>query len=668
VPASHHSSARTASQPSVLLLEQYDALAAAIGSALKKFAPHHATSVARTLAEAEKLAAKIQPELFMIDVDPPWIGISEFLEKMRDAYPTARVLIIGASIHAEIAAERGFFCGLQFIGKPFELAAFGAAVQAVLGPWHESEAAVARGTLRDLNSIEILLLHCTAGANVTINLAANAHRRGKIYIVGGQIAHAEAGELTGAEALREMLSWSKARASETKAAAPKQRTIERDWPGIIVQALREQKAAAPIRVAPVAQPPPKTKKTGKKIVVIDDTEMLLIFVEDVLATDDPQLQITTALSGTDGVKETERVLPDLVLLDFSLPDFNGDEVCKRLLQNERTARVPVLMMSGHIAEMNAVATKFENVVATIEKPFLSDALVQLVKKTLAAGPRAVVPKKKEQPIAPAAPTPPPKQAPPAKTPTLRSKQTTVPKAPAPPPQDQQSRIERTTSVTSALAPSEFEMQRRPEPAPPMQVAAAPAAPVVRVAPSEKTDAVLSLYLEVLSMQLTPELQMGAIRARPSSPIVSLQLSSAAAQSAIGQTGFQLGATSLDTNGRITALRLIPTSHLFQAAQTRAAFEIGGVAVIPNKMRARVQLTPAGTTPMTMEMLAHLELVAVELSPTFQVSQLILNSRANSVRVTLDPKAPHQSGANFEASSLKLDPEGRITELVLSPIR
>jgi hypothetical protein len=72
--------------------------------------------------------------------------------------------------------------------------------------------------------------------------------------------------------------------------------------------------------------------------------------------------------------------------------------------------------------------------------------------------------------------------------------------------------------------------------------------------------------------------------------------------------------------------------------------------------------------MTIEMLAHLELVAVELSPTFQVAQLILNSRANSVRVTLDPKAPHQSGANFEASSLKLDPEGRIIELILSPIR
>src|SRR5262249_56655341 len=131
---------------------------------------------------------------------------------------------------------------------------------------------------------------------------------------------------------------------------------------------------------PEARPP----KTGKKIVVVDDTEMLLIFVEDTLATADPSLQITTALSATDGLREIERLIPDLVLLDYSLPDFNGDELCERLLQNERTGRVPVLMMSGHVPEMNAAAARLPNVAAKIEKPFLSDALVDLVQRTLRA--------------------------------------------------------------------------------------------------------------------------------------------------------------------------------------------------------------------------------------------------------------------------------------------
>src|SRR5205814_2742463 len=138
-------------------------------------------------------------------------------------------------------------------------------------------------------------------------------------------------------------------------------------------------------------------KTGKKIVVVDDTEMLLIFVEDVLATAEPDWQITTATSGNEGLREIERVNPDLVLLDYSLPDFNGDEVCRRMLENQQTAHVPVLMMSGHVQQMDATAARFGNVVATIEKPFLSDALVALVQRTL-AGDRPMVERVPPQPV------------------------------------------------------------------------------------------------------------------------------------------------------------------------------------------------------------------------------------------------------------------------------
>ncbi|HME87603.1 MAG TPA: DUF2934 domain-containing protein, partial [Chthoniobacterales bacterium] len=74
-------------------------------------------------------------------------------------------------------------------------------------------------------------------------------------------------------------------------------------------------------------------------------------------------------------------------LDYSLPDFNGDELCERLLENARTARVPVLLMSGHVHEMNAAAARLPNVVAKIEKPFFSEALVDLVQRTLEAAHR-----------------------------------------------------------------------------------------------------------------------------------------------------------------------------------------------------------------------------------------------------------------------------------------
>ena len=91
MPASHQSSTANVAQPAILLLEKYDALAAAICSALKKFAPHHAPVVAPSIDEAETLAGKTKPDLFIIDFDPSYPGLSEFLQKMRKTLADARI-------------------------------------------------------------------------------------------------------------------------------------------------------------------------------------------------------------------------------------------------------------------------------------------------------------------------------------------------------------------------------------------------------------------------------------------------------------------------------------------------------------------------------------------------------------------------------------------------
>jgi DNA-binding response OmpR family regulator len=648
VPARSKSINTDVSQPSIVVLEEYDALAAALSSALKKFAPHHNGAFAGSLKEVEKLAGDLGPELFIFDVDPPWAGITKMLEQLRDSHPEARVLIIGAPIPQEIAAERGSFGALQFVEKPFDLAAFGAAVQALLGPWRESEP---RGTFRALSVIDALLLHCAAEANVILEVRSRS-RTGEIHVAGGQVSHAETGKLKGEDAFAKILSWSKVDLGEKRITGSPRRTIGPTWAALAVEALSESR---PEVSEPRPPPHEVPSKAGKKIVVIDDTEMLLILVEDVLATAEPEWQITTARSGTQGLREIARVVPDLVLLDYSLPDFNGDEVCRRLLENNQTAAVPVLMMSGHVTQMNATAARFENVVATIEKPFLSEELVNLVRRILATKKPFV----KKVLVEPTPATPPivermAQPPPPAVAP--------LPPPPPPPPKPRIAPAPRPKPAipTPTLAPVQSHIERHTP---------APVPPAVRVRPADGSSAVLGLFLEVLSMQLTSQLQMGAIRARPASLTASLRLDSAAARGAIpAETGFQLGPAQFSKEGQISTLRLLPTSKPLQPAQMRNAFEIGGVALIPNESRARVQLTPAGTTPMTMELFAHLELTSVELTPNFHVAQLIMNWRTTAVRVTLNPKAPEQTAAKFEMRVEKIDNSGRIAELLLSPIK
>jgi len=645
VPASLPSFAGTTPQGSVLLLEGYDALAVAISSALKKFAPRYVTVVARSLAEARVLAARNAPDLFIIDFDPSYPGLTEFLHEMQGAHASARVLVIAAGVSREIAAERRSFGALQFIEKSFEVADFGAAVQALLGPWRESESASSRGTLSFLSLPDIVLLQCAGGISLALQIKDSAEHSGVVHISDGQISHAETGGRSGVDALGEMFTWSEARMSEAERPASAPRTIHGPWAVVFLEAWRRAGLSKPPGILPSEEARPKT---GKKIVVIDDTEMLLIFVEDVLATADPNLQITTALDGVSGIKEIERVIPDLVLLDYSLPDLNGDEVCRRLLQEERTARVPVLMMSGHVPEMAAAAARLENVVTTIAKPFLSDALVDIVQRTLAAGPR-LAPSSRAS-VAPVAPAHAPAVA--ALKPSREPKR----------PEDGEDASESIPAIVSA-----------PSTQPAESVTAAPKVQTVSppLVSGRQNDVVLGLFLEVVSMQFTPQLRMGAVRAKPSSFTVSLHMPSAALRETFPlKTGFQLGQTELDTNGRITTLRLSPTLKPFQPALTRNAFEIGDVAVIPAQARERVELIPAAAAAMTMQLLAQLELVGVQLSPTFQVAQLILKWRSDAVRVTFSSNgiADEKSGAAFETAAIRLDNSARIAELLLNPIR
>jgi hypothetical protein len=171
------------------------------------------------------------------------------------------------------------------------------------------------------------------------------------------------------------------------------------------------------------------------------------------------------------------------------------------------------------------------------------------------------------------------------------------------------------------------------------------------------------------MQLTPTLRMGTIRARLSSLTVSLHVSSPALRAALPPNGFQLGPVDLDRRGQIAVIRVIPTVQPFMPLKTRSSLEIGGLAVIPANSHSLLQLTPSGQAPMRMHLLAPLELAGVELSPTFQISQLVLKSRGPQVRVTLSEQAvgQGQSGTTCETAGVQLDGAARLSELTLNPV-
>jgi DNA-binding response OmpR family regulator len=676
VPASQETPAGTA--PSVLLVEEYDALAAAIASALKKFAPAHRVRVVESLAEAEASLVEFSPRLLIVDFDPPRSDAIEFLKRVSGTHSDARMLAIASGVPSQLNAQRAAPTAIQFIDKPFELAEFGAAVQALLGPWANAISGDSRGTLRNLTARDLVPLECLNLATAVLHLRSEDDRAGQIHFLDGQITHAATENFSGVGALKQMMGWRNPRASETERVVDAPRTIHGGWQSVLVEAFPEAVVsaeeapglvAAATATVPHETPTKPAEKTGKKIVVVDDTEMLLIFVEDALSTADPTLQIVTAFTGSEGLRRAEITLPDLVLLDYSLPDLRGDQVCERLLQNEATARIPVLMMSGHVSEMAATARKYRNVAATLAKPFMSEALVALVKQTLAKGPlpagrpptqaNGEEPDKKNGARGDSGPeektvstlTPPMAARPVVPKPIATPPPPVVP-APAPPP----------IVVQPAAPPPPVVIPTAPPPA-----VLAPPVPVFPVssplAAANGSSVVVGLGLEILAIQFTPRFQIGAIRARPTFSTLSLSHSSVPGQNLLA--GFQVGPVELDANGRIHTMRVLPTRRPPVPVEVTTQLAISDVALV--NQSASFQVTGGGqASPMTVELLALFKVARVELSERFEVSQLILQSAGSRVRVNLDPHA-RTAGTDFETVAVRLDSSRRVAEFFLSAV-
>jgi len=73
--------------------------------------------------------------------------------------------------------------------------------------------------------------------------------------------------------------------------------------------------------------------------------------------------------GKDALAFVEKAIPDLIMLDISLPDIDGYEVCRRLRAHRRTQHVPIIFLTGRRERGDRLAGLELGAVDYITKPF-----------------------------------------------------------------------------------------------------------------------------------------------------------------------------------------------------------------------------------------------------------------------------------------------------------
>lgn len=78
--------------------------------------------------------------------------------------------------------------------------------------------------------------------------------------------------------------------------------------------------------------------------IVDDNDGNRKLARDVLRADG--FETVEAATGAEGIALAAEHVPDVILMDLRLPDTDGAEAARRLSEDERTARIPVVAMSA----------------------------------------------------------------------------------------------------------------------------------------------------------------------------------------------------------------------------------------------------------------------------------------------------------------------------------
>jgi two-component system alkaline phosphatase synthesis response regulator PhoP len=118
----------------------------------------------------------------------------------------------------------------------------------------------------------------------------------------------------------------------------------------------------------------------EKILIVDDEKDIVKMLDYNLKKEG--YRTAFAYDGEDALDLVKREHPDLILLDLMLPEIDGLEVCKQLKKEEKTAGIPVIMLTAKSQETDKVIGLELGADDYITKPFSIRELIARVKVVL----------------------------------------------------------------------------------------------------------------------------------------------------------------------------------------------------------------------------------------------------------------------------------------------
>lgn len=121
----------------------------------------------------------------------------------------------------------------------------------------------------------------------------------------------------------------------------------------------------------------------RRVLIVDDDAAIVEMLRDLL-TRDGRFEVKSASNGFDAGALTKEFRPDVLLLDYMLPDVNGNVVCQRIRSDAELSETKIIIVSGAISETEIQGLKAAGADDFIKKPFDVDKLISRMFELLTA--------------------------------------------------------------------------------------------------------------------------------------------------------------------------------------------------------------------------------------------------------------------------------------------
>ena len=121
----------------------------------------------------------------------------------------------------------------------------------------------------------------------------------------------------------------------------------------------------------------RLQRGKKRVLVVDDDPDIVEMLNDLLQADG-RFEVKTASTGYDAGLMTQQFNPDVMILNYMLPDINGNVVLATVRKNPELAHIKIILVSGVVNPEEVQALLAAGANDFIKKPFDIEHLISRI--------------------------------------------------------------------------------------------------------------------------------------------------------------------------------------------------------------------------------------------------------------------------------------------------